>query len=75
MGALADLGRRLERLHGHLAQEALDVPGLEQAGAEVLGGLGPAGHREALVRFLRESGAQADPIGAAAPPDPDPEGD
>ncbi len=58
---------------GFVISDHADWPGLlrtirETGAARVFA---THGHREALVRFLRESGVEASPIGSAAPADPE----
>jgi len=58
---------------GFVISDHADWPALlntvRETGAQRV--LATHGHREALVRFLRESGLQADAIGAAPPTDPE----
>jgi len=61
---------------GFVLSDHADWPGLLRTVRETGAGriLVTHGHREALVRYLRESGLEADPIGTATQP-LDPEGD
>ena len=58
---------------GFVLSDHADWPGLLRTIRETGAGKVYAthGHREALVRFLRESGVEAEPIGTAGPPDPE----
>jgi putative mRNA 3-end processing factor len=58
---------------GFVLSDHADWPGLLRTVRETSAGriLVTHGHREALVRYLRESGLAADPIGTLRPPDPE----